>query len=274
MPEKKVLSARFQASFLMDNILSEKRLLADLNLNLIMQNLSAADRARSQRLLLNTLRHLERADALLLPLLKKRPTLKILNILRLATVEIMDDGDAHGIVNEYVSIVGMNRRLKNYKGLVNAVLRKISKVDRSCWNKLDIPKLPKWFRQLLLQAYGSSITHKIEKQHLERPPVDITIKTLELIDRFPTELKGKQIIKHSLRLENAGQISELPGFKEGEGWVQDIAASIPVHLFNDVKGKSALDLCAAPGGKTMQLSAAGANAVSYTHLTLPTTPYV
>ena len=54
MPEKKVLSARFQASFLMDNILSEKRLLADLNLNLIMQNLSAADRARSQRLLLNT----------------------------------------------------------------------------------------------------------------------------------------------------------------------------------------------------------------------------
>ena len=187
MPEKKVLSARFQASFLMDNILSEKRLLADLNLNLIMQNLSAADRARSQRLLLNTLRHLERADALLLPLLKKRPTLKILNILRLATVEIMDDGDAHGIVNEYVSIVGMNKRLKNYKGLVNAVLRKISKVDRSCWNKLDIPKLPKWFRQLLLQAYGSSITHKIEKQHLERPPVDITIKTLELIDRFSTE---------------------------------------------------------------------------------------
>ena len=133
MPEKKVLSARFQASFLMDNILSEKRLLADLNLNQIMQNLSAADRARSQRLLLNTLRHLERADALL-PLLKKRPTLKILNILRLATVEIMDDGDAHGIVNEYVSIVGMNKRLKNYKGLVNAVLRKISKVDRSSWN--------------------------------------------------------------------------------------------------------------------------------------------
>ncbi len=259
MPEKKVLSARFQASFLMDNILSEKRLLADLNLNLIMQNLSAADRARSQRLLLNTLRHLERADALLLPLLKKRPTLKILNILRLATVEIMDDGDAHGIVNEYVSIVGMNKRLKNYKGLVNAVLRKISKVDRSSWNKLDIPKLPKWFRQLLLQAYGSSITHKIEKQHLERPPVDITIKTPELIDRFSTELKGKQIIKHSLRLENAGQISELPGFKEGEWWVQDISASIPVHLFNDVKGKSALDLCAAPGGKTMQLSAAGAN---------------
>ena len=62
-----------------------------------------------------------------------------------------------------------------------------------------------------------------------------------------------------MRLENAGQISELPGFKEGEWWVQDIAASIPVHLFNDVKGKSALDLCAAPGGKTMQLSAAGAN---------------
>ena len=89
MPEKKVLSARFQASFLMDNILSEKRLLADLNLNLIMQNLSAADRARSQRLLLNTLRHLERADALLLPLLKKRPTLKILNILYIVQFDFL-----------------------------------------------------------------------------------------------------------------------------------------------------------------------------------------
>ena len=71
MPEKKVSSARSQASFLMDRILGEKRLLADLNLNSIMQDVSAADRARSQRLLLNTLRSLERADDLILPFLKK-----------------------------------------------------------------------------------------------------------------------------------------------------------------------------------------------------------
>ena len=122
MPEKKVPSARSQASFLMDRILGEKRLLADLNLNSIMQDVSTADRARSQRLLLNTLRSLERADDLILPFLEKRPNLKILNVLRLATVEIMDNGDAHGIVNEYVSIIGRNKRLKNYKGLVNACL--------------------------------------------------------------------------------------------------------------------------------------------------------
>ena len=160
MPEKKVSSARSQASFLMDRILGEKRLLADLNLNSIMQDVSAADRARSQRLLLNTLRSLERADDLILPFLEKRPNLKILNVLRLATVEIMDNGDAHGIVNEYVSIIGRNKRLKNYKGLVNAVLRKVSNSDRSIWNKLDIPQLPKWLRRILLDAYGISVTQK------------------------------------------------------------------------------------------------------------------
>lgn len=259
MPEKIVPSARSQASFLMDRILGEKRLLADLNLNSIVQNVSTADRARSQRLLLNTLRSLERADALILPFLNKRPNLKILNVLRLATVEIMDNGDAHGIVNEYVSIIGRNKRLKNYKGLVNAVLRKVSHSDRSIWNKLDIPQLPKWLRRILLDSYGISVTQKIERQHLERPPVDITIKNSKLMEYFSIELKGTQIFKHSLRLKNAVQISALPGFTEGEWWVQDLSASIPVCLFKEIKGKSALDLCAAPGGKTMQLSAAGAD---------------
>jgi len=258
MPEKKVSSARSKASFLLDRILCEKRLLSDLNLNSIMKDLSAADRARSQRLLLNTLRSLERADAVVLQFLKKRPNLKILNVVRLATVEIMNNGDAHGIVNEYVSIIGQNKRLKNYKGLVNAVLRKVSNCDRSIWDYLDIPQLPKWLRRILLDSYGVAATQKIEKQHLERPPIDITIKNPKLMEHFSNELNGTQIFKHSLRLKNAGQISALPGFAEGDWWVQDLSASIPVCLVTEIKGKSALDLCAAPGGKTMQLSTAGA----------------
>ena len=184
MIEKKMLSARSQASFLMDMILGEQRLLSEINLSSVMKNLSTSDRARSQRLLLNALRSLERADALLLPLLKKRPNLKIFNILRLATVEIMDNGDAHGIVNEYVSIVGMQKRLQNYKGLVNAVLRKVAASEQSTWNNMKIPQLPKWLRRMLLKSYGSSIVEKIEKQHLERPPVDITLKNRTLIKYF------------------------------------------------------------------------------------------
>ena len=244
MPEKKVSSARSQASFLMDRILGEKRLLADLNLNSIMQDVSAADRARSQRLLLNTLRSLERADDLILPFLEKRPNLKILNVLRLATVEIMDNGDAHGIVNEYVSIIGRNKQFKNYKGLVNAVLRKVSKSDRSIWDKLDIPQLPRWLLRILLDAYGNSVIQKIEEQHLKRPPVDLTFKNSKLMEYFSIELKGAQIFKHSLRLKDAGQISALRGFAEGDWWVQDLSASIPVCLFKEIKGKSAIDLWA------------------------------
>ena len=66
------------------------------------------------------------------------------------------------------------------------------------------------------------------------------------------------MLGQSVRLANAGQISKLAGFEAGDWWVQDAAASIPVRLLNDLKGKTALDLCAAPGGKTLQLSAAGA----------------
>ena len=166
MIEKKMPSARSQASVLMDIILGEQRLLSEINLSSVTKNLSTSDLARSQRLLLNALRSLERADALLLPLLKKRPNLKIFNILRLATVEIMDNGDAHGIVNEYVSIVGMQKRFQNYKGLVNAVLRKVAASEQSAWNNMKVPQLPKWLRIMLLKSYESSIVEKIEKQHL------------------------------------------------------------------------------------------------------------
>ena len=190
MIEKKMPSARSQASFLMDIILGEQRLLSEINLSSVMRNLSTSDRARAQRLLLNALRSLERADALLLPLLKKRPNLKIFNILRLATVEIMENGDAHGIVNEYVSIVGMQKRLQNYKGLVNAVLRKVAASEQSTWNNMKVPQLPKWLRIMLLKSYESSIVEKIEKQHLERPPVDITLKNLALVNYFCNELNG------------------------------------------------------------------------------------
>jgi 16S rRNA (cytosine967-C5)-methyltransferase len=61
-----------------------------------------------------------------------------------------------------------------------------------------------------------------------------------------------------LRLENAGNVTGLPGFGEGEFWVQDFAASLPVCLFGDLRGRRAIDLCAAPGGKTAQLVSAGA----------------
>ena len=171
----------------------------------------------------------------------------------------MDNGDAHGIVNEYVSIVGMQKRLQNYKGLVNAVLRKVAASEQSTWNNMKVPQLPKWLRRMLLKSYENSIVEKIEKQHLERPPVDITLKNRALIKYFCNELKGTEIFKHSLRLKNAGQLSKLAGFNEGDWWVQDLSASIPVLLVEEIKGKSALDLCAAPGGKTMQMAAAGAH---------------
>ncbi|MGL1465628.1 16S rRNA (cytosine(967)-C(5))-methyltransferase RsmB, partial [Vibrio parahaemolyticus] len=62
----------------------------------------------------------------------------------------------------------------------------------------------------------------------------------------------------SVRTVLHGSVTVLPGFAEGQWWVQDAAAALPARLFGDVKGKSIADLCAAPGGKTAQLALAGA----------------
>jgi 16S rRNA (cytosine967-C5)-methyltransferase len=78
----------------------------------------------------------------------------------------------------------------------------------------------------------------------------------------PTIPGAERLPTGSLRLTDAGQVSALPGFAEGAWWVQDAAAALPVRLLGDVRGKRVLDMCAAPGGKTLQLAAAGADVVA------------
>ena len=118
--------------------------------------------------------------------------------------------------------------------------------------------MPEWLRGPLSDAYGKDTVGKIENIQFETPPVDLTLKYPEQASQVANELGGQVMLGQSVRLANAGQISKLSGFEAGDWWVQDVAAAIPVRLLKDLKGKTALDLCAAPGGKTLQLSAAGA----------------
>lgn len=251
---------RRSAVYLLDKILGDGRMLSELIAAGALEKLEPADRARAQRLALDTLRGLERADRILQRHLQKQPPMTVRNVLRLATVELSTGGAAHGVVNDAVEIVGRNKRTKAMKGLVNAVLRKVVVTGPENWELMRVPRLPKWLRSPLVEAYGSEAVGGMEKAHFAGAPLDLTAKGD--IKKLAEEVGGEALATGSVRLQEAGQVSTLPGFKAGHWWVQDAAAALPAQVLNAQDGEAVLDLCAAPGGKTMQLAASGAKVTS------------
>jgi 16S rRNA (cytosine967-C5)-methyltransferase len=249
-------SARRVAHHLLDQITGEGRLMPELLAAGALDRLDPADRARAQRLALDTLRGLERADRLLEKHLRKNPPLTVRNMLRLATVEICMGGDAHGVVNEAVAIVGQDKRTGALKGLVNAVLRKIAVEGPAAWAKLRVPRLPGWLRGPLVEGYGAPVVAAMEAVHFATPPLDLTAKGDAAA--LAAAVGGVLLPTGSVRIAAAGQVTALPGYDSGDWWVQDAAAAIPARVLAARTGEAVLDMCAAPGGKTMQLAATGA----------------
>ncbi len=249
-------TARRSAIYLLDQILGEGRLMSDLLAKGKLDRLPPADRARAQRLASDTLRGMDRADRLLDRQLRKSPALHIRNILRLGTVELCTGGDAHGVINELVGLVGDDPRHRKLKGLVNAVLRKMAGDAGRPWKDLRLPRLPDWLRLPLVAAWGSGAVQEMEKVHFAGAPLDISTKNDAA--GWAEKLQGRLLPTGTIRLTDPGQISVLPGYEAGDWWVQDAAAALPVQILNPRPGEKILDLCAAPGGKTLQLAAAGA----------------
>ncbi|HKX79647.1 MAG TPA: methyltransferase domain-containing protein [Novosphingobium sp.] len=91
----------------------------------------------------------------------------------------------------------------------------------------------------------------------EPPPLDLALKDATSTEEWAEKLGALSLAPGHLRLPRGQAVESLPGFEEGAWWVQDLAASLPARLLGAVNGRRVLDLCAAPGGKTMQLAAAG-----------------
>lgn len=250
-------SARQSAVHLLDQILGEQRLMSDLLTSGVLSHLDPAERARAQRLASQVLRGMERADRLLKNHLRKPPPLHVQNVLRLGTVELCLGGDAHGVVNDCVGLVAGNKRFATLKGLVNAVLRKIAAEGPQAWPALRVPHLPTWLRAPLVEAYGAQVVAGFEAAHFAGVPLDLTARSDAAA--LARAVGGELLPTGSVRLAHAGQVSALPGFDAGEWWVQDAAAALPARMLAAQKGESVLDLCAAPGGKTMQLATTGAD---------------
>ena len=250
------VQARRSAVYLLDMILGEERLMSELLSAGALDKLPPDDRARAQRLAMDTLRGMERADRLLQKHLSKYPPLTVRNALRVGTVELCQGGAAHGVVNAMVELVATHKKLGHLKGLTNAVLRKIAADGPEAWEALRAPRLPKWLRGPLTEAWGPDAMTGIEAAHFAGAPLDLTAKRDP--EGLAAAVGGTVLPTGSVRVADAGQVTTMPGFAEGDWWVQDAAAALPVKILAPQKGEAVLDLCAAPGGKTMQLAAAGA----------------
>jgi 16S rRNA (cytosine967-C5)-methyltransferase len=159
-------------------------------------------------------------------------------------------------VDSAVRLVRERPKTRAMAGLVNAVGRRVAD-GGALWEAAPEGGLPGWIAGPVRGAWGAAALAGIEAAHLREPvPVDLTPKrdAEGLVARLGAEL----LPTGSLRVARPGQISRLPGYEAGAWWVQDAAAALPARMLGPVAGRDVLDLCAAPGGKTLQLAAAGA----------------
>jgi 16S rRNA (cytosine967-C5)-methyltransferase len=184
---------------------------------------------------------------------------KATDILRLAAVQTAVMGvDAHAAVSTAVAIAKSFREAGGYAALINAVARKIAADGVATAAGLpERTDTPGWLWRSWERAYGPAKARAIAGAHRREAPLDVTVKNSAEAETIAAALNARVLPTGSLRRDEAGAVPELPGFADGAWWVQDAAAALPAKLLGDVSGADVLDLCAAPGGKTMQLAAAG-----------------
>jgi 16S rRNA (cytosine967-C5)-methyltransferase len=237
-------------------VVAHKRMLSHLKPD---PGLEPAEAARASRLAQTVLRHMEALDQIIASFVDRKPVPQVLMILRLGAAELLiAREEPYGVVNSAVALAKSgSTKTARASGLVNAVLRRIAEGGQAMWSEHASQRLPGWIAGPVRKAAGEETLRAIEAAHEITAPLDLTPRdgTAEVpgAERLPTG---------SLRLSDPGQVSSLPGFAEGAWWVQDAAAALPVRLLGDVHGVRVLDMCAAPGGKTLQLAAAGAEVVA------------
>ena len=224
----------------------------------VCHSLDTRDAGFARAIASETLRHFGQLDALIRGFVDKLPAPHRSG----STLEILLAGSCELLfmdVSPHAAVDGANRlaqddgKAVHFKPLINAVLRRVSREGRQALAKQDAPRLntPDWLWMRWVAAYGEETARAIATAHLKQAPLDVVSK-----GREPTD--GSKLFGDVWRLEGGRRVDELPGFDEGAFWVQDAAATLPAHLLGNVKGRRAIDLCAAPGGKTAQLAAAGA----------------
>ncbi|MBI2718644.1 MAG: methyltransferase domain-containing protein [Rhizobiales bacterium] len=224
-----------------------------------LDRLEPRDRGFAMILVLTTLRRKGEAEAALAKFLAKplpRKAGAAPLILLIGATELLFLGQPpHAVIDMAVRLAKADQHALHFSGLINAVLRKLAVEGIA---GLDGARLntPDWLWRRWARTYGEAAARAIAEAHASEPPLDLTVK--KDAEGWAKRLGGMCLPTGSVRLKGSGPVDSLAGYPEGAWWIQDAAAAIPARLFGDLAGKTALDLCAAPGGKTLQLCAAGA----------------
>jgi 16S rRNA (cytosine967-C5)-methyltransferase len=260
------LAARRLAADIVDGVLRRHRPLDEQvegrGANKALTDLAERDRALTRALAATVLRRLGSLRHLVelflesgLP--KEAPRVETALLLGAAQILFLNVPD-HAAVDLSVRLVQADRNAARYAGLVNAVLRRVTREGAGRLGRLDTAALdtPEWLMARWIKTYGAATARAIAVANCREPALDLTVKSDP--DNWTAQLGGRVLPTGSVRTIAHDPISALPGFAEGAWWVQDAAAALPARLFGAVDGLRIADLCAAPGGKTAQLAHFGA----------------
>jgi 16S rRNA (cytosine967-C5)-methyltransferase len=230
-------------------------------------SLSSRDLGFARAIASETLRRMGQLDALLREFMAKTPSPHragpTLEILLAGACELLFLGvPGHAAVDAANRLAARDSQAVHFKPLINACLRRIARQGASLVARQDAERLntPDWLWARWCASFGEETTRAIARAHTVPPPLDVALKSPELSQA--NKPHGDALPGEIIRIRNSGGVERLPGYAEGSWWVQDFAASLPPRLLGDVRGKTVIDLCAAPGGKTAWLLARGANVVA------------
>jgi len=267
------LAARERAHTVLHEVLDRGRPLDDvLATDKRFSRLNDRDRAFARNLVATTLRRLGQIDALIADCLDKPlppSAAAARNALRIGICQILFlDTQTHAAVDTAVTLAA-KRGPERFKGLVNAILRRIVRAGQADILEAfpEVLNVPEWLWKSWFASFGEETAMEIAARHVQTPPIDLTVRgdrseTDGAADDWAARLGGEWIGQSSVRMAHAGDIAALEGFDDGVWWVQDASAALPAQVLlsavsTPASGFRIADLCAAPGGKTAQLASAG-----------------
>ncbi|MEM0991018.1 MAG: transcription antitermination factor NusB [Pseudomonadota bacterium] len=254
------LVARRAALKLLSNVLDRRGMLEDRA-----PAASGPERAEALGLADLTLRRLGQIDAVIDIFVERPPPSAGRHILRLMAAELLfADTAAHAAVDTAVRLAQSQGATAKLGGLVNAVGRRIADAGVDLLADQDAARLntPGWLWERLAKDWGYPATRAMAMAHMSPAPHDLTLAesadAQALAGEIGATILNPALSPGSIRLPGRPQITAIPGYAQGAWWVQDAAAALPIRLIREPTGKRVLDLCAAPGGKTLQLCTTGA----------------
>jgi len=255
------VEARIAAGILLNAALERRNGLDEAMALPELRELPGPDRAFARAVAMAALRRLGEIDHILNRRLQKSPPEAVRTLMRVSLAQtLVLETPAFAAVSTAVKLAERDARTRPYKALVNAVLRGIEREGPGLTTAES--NLPDWIAARWRQAYGEAGLVAIALAARDEAPTDLSVRPGEDAAALAEALEGTLMPGGTVRAGIRGDVAAWPGYETGGWWVQDAAAAVPARLLGPKAGETVIDLCAAPGGKTLQLAASGARVVA------------